>query len=131
DLGVINQMFAADAITISMDLNRLMAIVAIMLAIDLRLALVSLAVLPVILVAINFFRLKARHSYRLIRERIARLNAYLQEAISGMAVIQLCVREAQTFAEFDRHNDAHREANHWSNSYDASLFSLVEAVSSI
>src|SRR5262249_13591680 len=54
-----------------------------------------------------------------------------QEAISGMAVIQLFVREAQTFAEFDRYNDAHREANHWSNIYEASLFSLVEAVSSI
>jgi ATP-binding cassette, subfamily B, multidrug efflux pump len=102
-----------------------------MLAIDLRLALVSLAVLPVILVAINFFRLKARHSYRLIRERIARLNAYLQEAISGMAVIQLFARERQTFEQFDGYNDAHREANHWSNIYEASLFSFIEAVSSI
>jgi ATP-binding cassette, subfamily B, multidrug efflux pump len=131
DVDVINEMFAADAITISMDLIRLLAIVAIMLAIDVRLALVSLAVLPVILVAINFFRLKARHSYRLIRERIARLNAYLQEAISGMVVIQLFARERQTFEQFDAYNDAHREANHWSNIYEASLFSFIEAVSSI
>src|SRR5262249_55672324 len=95
------------------------------------LALVSLSVLPVILVAINFFRLKARHSYRLIRERIARINAYLQEAISGMVVIQLFARETQTFKRFDAYNDAHREANHWSNIYEASLFSFIEAVSSI
>ena len=131
DVDVINEMFAAGAITILMDAVTLLGIATIMLTIDLRLALVSLSLLPFMLVAINFFRLKARQSYRLIRERIARLNAYLQEAISGMAVIQLLVREAQTFDEFDRHNDLHREANHWSNIYEAALYSLVEAVSSI
>lgn len=131
DVDVINEMFAAGAMTILMDIVTLLSIVAIMLAIDARLALVSLSLLPIMAVAINFFRVKARQSYRLIRERIARINAYLQEAISGMMVIQLFAREAQTFAEFDRHNDAHREANHWSNIYEASLFSLVEAVSSM
>ena len=131
DVDVINEMFAAGAITILMDVATLLGIVAIMLAIDWRLALVSLALLPLMAVAINFFRLKARHSYRLIRERIARINAYLQEAISGMMVIQLFGREDATFREFDHFNDAHREANHWSNIYEASLFSLVEAVSSI
>ncbi len=131
DIDVINEMFAAGAITILMDAVTLLGIAAIMLTIDFRLAAVGLSLLPFMLIAINFFRLKARVSYRLIRERIARLNAYLQEAISGMAVIQLFVREAQTFREFDQHNDLHREANHWSNIYEAALFSLVEAVSSI
>ena len=131
DVDVINEMFAAGAMTLLMDVVTLAGIVAIMVAIDARLAVVSLALLPVMALAINFFRLKARHSYRLIRERIARINAYLQEAISGMAVIQLFVREQQTFREFDGYNNAHREANHWANIYEASLFSLVEAVSSI
>ena len=131
DVDVINEMFAAGAITILMDAVTLLGIATIMLTIDLRLALVCLSLLPFMLVAINFFRLKARQSYRLIRERIARLNAYLQEAISGMMVIQLFVREAQAFGEFDRHNDLHREANHWSNIYEAAMYSLVEAVSSI
>jgi len=131
DVDVINEMFAAGAMTILMDAVTLLGIVAILLAIDARLAAVSLSLLPVMAVAINFFRLKARRSYRLIRERIARINAYLQEAISGMAVIQLFAREARTFHEFDHFNDEHREANHWSNIYEASLFSLVEAVSSI
>ncbi len=131
DVDVINEMFAAGAITILMDAVTLLGIVAIMLAIDMRLAVVSLALLPVMLLAINFFRLKARQSYRRIRERIARLNAYLQEAISGMMVIQLFAREERTFHEFDRYNDAHREANHWANVYEATLFSLVEAVSSV
>src|SRR5439155_3075643 len=81
--------------------------------------------------AINFFRTRARQSYRLIRERIARINAFLQEHISGMAIVQLFGREARTFLEFDQLNDSHRVANHLSNVYEASLFSLVEAVSSI
>jgi len=131
DIDVINEMFAAGAITILMDAATLLGIAAIMLSIDFHLALVSLSLLPLLLLAINFFRLKARQSYRLIRERIAHLNAYLQEAISGMVVIQLFVHENQSFAEFERLNHSHREANHWSNIYEASLFSLVEAVSSI
>ena len=131
DIDVINEMFAAGALTLLMDAVTLVGIAAIMLAIDYRLALVALSLLPVMLVAINFFRLKARHSYRLIRERIARLNAYLQEAISGMTVIQLFVHEHQSHREFDRFNDQYREANHWSNIYEAALFSIVEAVSSI
>jgi ATP-binding cassette subfamily B multidrug efflux pump len=131
DVDVINEMFAAGAMTILMDMITLLGIVAIMMAIDVRLALVSLALLPLMLLAINFFRLKARQSYRLIRERIARLNAYLQEAISGMMVIQLFAREDKTFWEFDHYNDVHRQANHWANVYEATLFSLVEAVSSI
>ncbi|MFI5365607.1 MAG: ABC transporter ATP-binding protein [Candidatus Binatia bacterium] len=131
DVDVINEMFAAGAITILMDVVTLLGIIVIMLAIDARLALVSLSLLPLMLLAIDFFRRRARLSYRLIRERIARINAYLQEAISGMVVIQLFAREAQSFREFDQYNDAHREANHWSNIYEAMLFSLVEAVSSI
>lgn len=131
DIDVINEMFAAGAMTILMDVLTLAGIVGIMLAIDYRLALVSLALLPAMLAAINFFRVKARQSYRMIRECIARLNAYLQEAISGMMVIQLFAREGATYERFDDLNDAHRLANHWSNIYEASLFSLVEAISSI
>lgn len=131
DIDVVNEMFAAGALTIGMDIITLLGIVGIMMAIDLKLALVSLALFPILLLAINFFRVRARQSYRLIRERIARLNAHLQEAISGMMVVQLFTREVRTFDEFERLNDAHREANHWSNIYEASLFSIVEAISSI
>jgi ATP-binding cassette, subfamily B, multidrug efflux pump len=131
DVDVINEMFAAGAMTILMDIVTLVGIVVIMLAINWHLALVALSLLPVMLLAINFFRLRARESYRLIRERIARLNAYLQEAISGIAVIQLFAREDKTYRRFDDLNDSHRLANHWSNIYEASLFSMVEAVSAI
>ncbi|MGZ8486697.1 MAG: ABC transporter ATP-binding protein, partial [Candidatus Binatia bacterium] len=78
-----------------------------------------------------FFRVKARQAYRQIRERIARINAYLGEAISGMAVIQLFTREQKTYREFDELNDSHRDAYHLSNLYEAALYSMVEAAGSV
>jgi ATP-binding cassette, subfamily B, multidrug efflux pump len=131
DVDVVNEMFAAGALTIAMDGLTLAGIVAILFHLHVKLALVTLSLMPVMALAINFFRTRARQSYRLIRERIARINAFLQEHISGMAIVQLFGREARTFLEFDQLNDSHRVANHLSNVYEASLFSLVEAVSSI
>lgn len=131
DVDVISEMFAAGAMTILMDIVTLLGIVAIMLAIDAELAIVSLVLLPVILLAINFFRIAARASYRLIRERLARMNGYLQESISGMAVVQGFAREHRQCEEFMRLNESHNLANHRSNIYEAALFSFVEAVSSI
>lgn len=131
DVDVINEMFAAGVISIAMDVLTLLGILGIMAAIDLRLTLVTMAILPLMALAINFFRLKARVNYRLIRERIARINAFLQEAISGVRVIQLFARERAMYRSFERLNDSHREANHVSNIYEASLFSLVEAANSV
>ena len=131
DIDVINEMFAAGAITVIMDAITLTGIVAVMIAINWKLALVTLSVLPVMIILVDFFRRKARRYYRLIRERIAVLNAYLQEAISGAAVIQLFAREHQVAAEFERLNGLHRDASDWSNYYEAALFSIVEAISNI
>lgn len=131
DVDVISEMFAAGVMTLIMDFLTLLGIAAILFWIDARLALVSLALVPVLVWMVNFFRIQARRSYRAIRERIARLNAYLQEALSGMIVIQLFTREEQAWAEFDQRNDAHRRANHSANVYEALLFSLVEAAGSI
>ncbi|MFQ5352110.1 MAG: ABC transporter ATP-binding protein [Candidatus Binatia bacterium] len=131
DVDVISEMFAAGALTILMDLITLVGIVAIMMVLNYRLALVTLSTLPVMIVLVDFFRRKTRRNYRRIRVRIARINAFLQEAISGMAVIQLFARERSAAADFDRLNALHRDANNRSNIYEASLFSIVEAVSSI
>jgi len=131
DVDVINEMFAAGALTILMDVATLLGIVGIMLVIDWRLALVTLAVTPAVALAVNFFRHRARHTYREIRDRLARLNAYLQEALAGMTVIQLFARERQSQRHFGALNDDFRRASHASNVYEAALFSIVEAVSSI
>lgn len=131
DVDVLNEAFATGAMTIFMDLLTLSGIVALLLWFDWRLAVVTLSVVPVVLLAIDFFRKRARVTYRTIRERIARINSFLQEAISGMAIIQLFAHERASYDEFDAHNGAHRDANHLSNVYEASLFSIIEAVSSI
>ncbi len=131
DVDVISEMFAAGVVTVLMDFLTLAGIAAILFWIDVRLALVSLALVPFLVWMVNFFRMQARRSYRAIRERIARLNAYLQEALSGMVVIQLFTREAAAWTEFDQRNDSHRRANHSANVYEALLFSLVEAVGSV
>jgi ATP-binding cassette subfamily B protein len=131
DVDVLNEMFAAGAMTIFMDVLTMAGIVVIMVSIDARLAMAALVVMPIMLLGINYFRLAARRTYRQIRERIARLNSYLQEALSGMMIIQLFAREERCFDEFDALNDDHREANHWSNIYEAALFSMVEALASI
>ena len=131
DVDVLQEMFAAGAMTIVLDVLRLLGIVAFMLWIDWRLALASLALFPVMVLAVDFFRRMARRTYRQIRERIGRVNGFLQEAISGMGVIALSAAEERTFREFDHLNDEHRQANHLSNRLEAALFSLVEAVSTV
>ena len=131
DVDVLQEMFAAGAMTIVLDVLGLAGILGFMLWINWRLALVSLALLPVMVWAIDFFRRMARRTYRMIRERIGRINGYLQEAISGMTAIALSEREARAFAEFERLNADHRDANHLSNKLEAALFSFVEAVSTV
>jgi ATP-binding cassette subfamily B protein len=131
DVDVLQEMFAAGVITLISDFVMVIWIFGIMLYLNVGLALVSLALIPPMAVAINFFRVKARQAYRRIRERIARINAYLGEAISGIAVIQLFTREQRTYREFDELNASHRDAYHLSNLYEAALYSMVEAAGSV
>ncbi len=131
DVDVLQEMFASGVMTLVSDFIMLGWIVVIMFYLHVQLALVSLALIPPMALAINFFRVKARQTYRLIRERIARINAYLGEAISGMVVIQLFAREENSYREFGELNFAYREANHWSNVYEAGLYSMVEAAGSV
>ena len=131
DVEVLQEMFAAGAMNLVADLVLIVVIVAIMMSLHLEMALMSLALMPFLLLAINVFRIKARQTYRLIRTRIARVNAYLGEAIPGMAVIQLFNRQARSFEEFDDLNRSHRDAIQRSNVYEASLFSMVEAAGSL
>ena len=131
DVDAINEAFSAGTLTIFMDLLTLIGIVVILLTLNLRLAVVTLVLMPPLLIALNFFRVRSRETYRVIRERIARINAFLQETLSGIMVVQLFAQERKLFGEFDQRNREHRDANHLSNIYEATLFALVEAVGSI
>jgi len=131
DVDVLQEMFSSGVLTLVSDLIMVVWIVSIMFYLNAGLALVSLALIPPMMFAINFFRVKARQNYRQIRERIARVNAYLGEAISGMMVIQLFSREQKTYREFEELNADHRDAYHLSNTYEAALYSMVEAAGSV
>jgi ATP-binding cassette subfamily B protein len=131
DVDVLQEMFSSGVMTLLSDFVMVIWIIGIMLYLHVELALVSLALIPPMALAINYFRVKARRTYRQIRERIARINAYLGEAISGMAVIQLFAREEKCYREFDELNSDHRDAYHLSNLYEAALYSMVEAAGAV
>ena len=131
DIDAINEMFNAGSLTIFIDLLTLSGIITIMVAMSPRLALWALCAIPPLVFIVNFFRVRARIVYRDIRERLAGLNAYLSEAISGMAVIQLFTREGESRREFDALNIRSRDAQMMGNIYEAGIFSSVEALSSV
>jgi ATP-binding cassette subfamily B protein len=110
DVDVLNDLFASGVVAIFGDVFTLFSIVVVMLKLDWKLALLTFSVLPLIVLVTAAFRKAVRESYRRIRVAIARINAYLQEHITGMTVLQLFNREARSFQEFERINRAHMEA---------------------
>ncbi|MBZ5646465.1 MAG: ABC transporter ATP-binding protein/permease [Acidobacteriia bacterium] len=110
DVDALNDMFTAGVVAIFEDVFVLVGIVAIMLKMKWWLALITFAVLPFIFIATMVFRAKVRDSYRRIRVAIARINAYLQEHVSGIVVLQLFNRERKSFDEFEKVNRKHMDA---------------------
>lgn len=110
DVDVLNDMFASGMVAIFGDFFTLLSIMVVMLTIDWKLALLTFSVLPLIVLVTVAFRKAVRESYRKIRVAIARINAYLQEHITGMAVLQLFNREEKSYAEFEKVNRAHMAA---------------------
>jgi ATP-binding cassette, subfamily B, multidrug efflux pump len=110
DVDALNEMFTAGVVSIFEDVFVLAGIVAIMMTMNWKLALITFAVLPFIFIATMIFRRKVRDSYRRIRVAIARINAYLQEHVSGMMVLQLFNREKRAFEKFKTINASHMDA---------------------
>ena len=110
DVDVLNDLFASGVVAIFGDVFTLLSIVVVMLAINWKLALMTFSVLPLIVAITVAFRKAVRESYRRIRVAIARINAYLQEHITGMSVLQLFNREERSYLEFEKINNAHMKA---------------------
>jgi ATP-binding cassette subfamily B protein len=110
DVDALNEMFTSGVVSIFEDLFVLMGILGIMLCMNWKLALITFAVLPFIVVATKFFRDKVRDSYRRIRIAVARINSYLQEHVSGMVVLQLFNRERKAYDRFSEINHSHMDA---------------------
>ena len=110
DVDALNEMFTSGVVAIFEDVFVLAGIIIIMLKMKWWLALITFAVLPFIFVGTMIFRAKVRDSYRRIRVAIARINAYLQEHVSGIVVLQLFNRERRSYQEFDKVNRRHMDA---------------------
>jgi ATP-binding cassette, subfamily B, multidrug efflux pump len=131
DVDALNDMFTAGVVSIFEDVFVLAGILAIMLCMDWKLALITFAVLPLIFWATMVFRVKVRDSYRRIRVAIARINSYLQEAVSGMLVLQLFNREKRAFRQFSKINASHMEAFKDAIMAYAVYYPVVEILSAI
>src|SRR4051812_15944588 len=131
DVESLNELFTAGVVSGLGDLFTLLAISALMLATDWRLALAAFAVIPFVVLVSHLFQVKVRDSYRDIRTRVARINAFLQERISGMRIVQLFGREAHEASRFDDLNRGNLEANLKSITYYALYYPAIEVLTSI
>src|SRR5437667_9943701 len=131
DVDALNEMFTSGVVSIFEDIFVLAGILAIMLCVNWKLALITFAVLPFIFIATKIFRDKVRDSYRRIRVAIARINAHLQEHVSGMVVLQLFNREQKAFDTFSEVNAQHMDAFKDAIMAHAVYYPVVEILSSI
>src|SRR6185369_6097121 len=131
DVDALNEMFTAGVVSIFEDVFVLFFILAIMLNMNWKLALITFAVLPVIVYATKIFRDRVRDSYRRIRTAIARINSYLQEAVSGMLVLQLFNREKRAYQQFSKINASHMEAFKDAIMAYSVYYPVVEILSSV
>ncbi|MGB9235035.1 MAG: ABC transporter ATP-binding protein, partial [Terriglobales bacterium] len=131
DVDALNEMFTAGVVSIFEDVFVLAFILAIMMNMNWKLALVTFAVLPPIIYATKIFRDKVRDSYRRIRTAIARINSFLQEAVSGMLVLQLFNREKRAHDQFSEINASHMDAYKDAILAYAVYYPIVEVLSSI
>lgn len=131
DVDALNEMFTAGVIAVFGDLAMILYIIAWMFQTNWELSLVSFAILPLLAALTIWFRLGARSSFREVRVRIARINAFLQEHITGMQVVQIFNREEKEMATFRRINAAHRKANIDTIFYYAVFYPAVEIIGAV
>ena len=131
DVDVLNDLFTAGVVSIFGDVFTLIGIMIVLVLMDWRLAIVALSVLPLIFLVTQWFRRNVRDSYRTVRLWIARINAFLQEHITGMSTVQLFRREGRTYARFDEINRTHRNANVDSIFYYAVFYPAIEVIGAL
>jgi len=131
DVEVLNELFSSGVVTVFGDVFTLLVIATVMLIINWRLALVTFAVMPAVFLAAGLFRSRIRNAYRDIRVRLARINAFFQERISGISVIQLFGRERDTSQRFRAITQDYLHAHLRSVTYYALFFPVIELLTSV
>jgi ATP-binding cassette subfamily B multidrug efflux pump len=131
DVDALNEMFTAGFVSIFGDIFVLLGIVGMLFWMNWRMALVLFSIVPLIILVSAWFRRGARVTYRQTRVRIAAINAFLQEHISGMATVQLFNREADEAEKFEGLNVRHRDANLQSVFYYSIFYPVIELIETI
>ncbi len=131
DVDALNEMLSAGVVAICGDILLLAGIVGVLFWLDWRLALAAFSIVPLLLLLTFWFKRRVRESFRDVRVKIARINAFLQEHITGMPVVQLFNREARAFQDFDEINETHRDANLRGIFYYAVFFPGVELITAL
>ncbi|HLL24323.1 MAG TPA: ABC transporter ATP-binding protein, partial [Kofleriaceae bacterium] len=131
DIESLNEMFAQGAITLIADIVKMIGIVAIMFWIDAALALLTFLTLPLLVVLVEYARRLMRASFRQIRVRLAAMNAFAQEHLSGIRVVQLLGRPQRAQEEYNDINAGHRDAYLGQIRADASMYAIVEAIGTV
>src|SRR3990172_2746194 len=126
DVENVAEMFSQGIVALVTDLLKMLGFAVALFLVDAKLALAVFSVVPVLAVAAVLFRLKVRDAFRTTRVLLARINATLQETVTGMKVVQLFTREARNQRDFERMNAEHKDAWLSSIRYDSALFSVVE-----
>src|SRR3984893_17864274 len=131
DVDALNELFTQGVTDLLGDLVMIFAIISVMLWMDVRLTLVTLLTVPMLFAATTWFRKGARRGYDMVRTRIARINAFLQEHFSGAQTVQIFNAEAKSRRRFAGINDEHRQANIDTIFYYAVFFPLVDFIGSV
>jgi ATP-binding cassette, subfamily B, multidrug efflux pump len=131
DVDALNDLFTSGVTDLLGDLVMIVAIIAVMVYMDVRLTLVTLLTVPMLFAATTWFRKGARQGYDLVRTRIARIFAFLQEHFSGAQTVQIFNAEARSLRRFARINDEHRQANIDTIFYYAVFFPLVDLIGAV
>ena len=131
DVDALNQLFTEGVTDLLGDLVMIVAIISVMLWMDVRLTLISLLTVPLLFAATTWFRKGARKGYDLVRTRIARINAFLQEHFAGAQTVQIFNAEAKSLRTFDKINDEYARANIDTIFYYAVFFPLVDLIGAV
>ena len=129
DIETIAEIFSDGIIIIIGDILQLAVVIVVMMWTDVKLTLVSLATIPLLIVATNIFKNKIKDAFKDVRTQVARLNVFLQEHITGMNVVQIFNREKEEMERFKEINKEHREAHIRSVWYYSVFFPVVEILS--
>ena len=131
DVEAVSDVFSEGLISIVGDILQMSVILFLMISIDLRLTLVSLSVLPILIFAAYLFKESVKKAFQDVRTQIAKLNAFIQEHISGMSIVQAFSREEQEFNQFTQINARHRDANIKSIFAYSLFFPVIEVLSAV